>query len=132
MPSRWPQAFAAAGDQVVAGVFDGLNFMRFRSCHDPAAAAAGAVFYSCVVLRAAVLIQRAGVRCVELPSCGWHMSFFGGGAAIKAKLKSYSHQEWNRPDIVSRRQAATFGIHRRVPCAVCSMQSLLTRVLRCR
>jgi hypothetical protein len=58
---------------------------------------------SCDVLHAAVLIQRAGVRCAELPSCGWHMSFFGGGAAIKAKLKSYSHQEWNRPDIVSRR-----------------------------
>ena len=41
------------------------------------------------------------MTCVELPNCGWHMSFFGGGTAVKAKLRAYAHQEWNRPEIVS-------------------------------
>jgi hypothetical protein len=46
-------------------------------------------------------IASAGVTCVELPSCGWHLSFFGGGGAVKSKLRAYSHQEWNSPRIVS-------------------------------
>jgi hypothetical protein len=33
------------------------------------------------------------------------MSFFGGGAAVQAKLRSYAHQEWNTPDIVSKAAA---------------------------
>jgi hypothetical protein len=48
----------------------------------------------------------AGVQCVEVADCGWHMSFFGGSAAVQAKLRSYAHQEWNTPDIVSKAAAA--------------------------
>jgi hypothetical protein len=41
-PTRWAHAFAAPADQVAAAAYTHLNFMRFRSCHDAAAAAAGA------------------------------------------------------------------------------------------
>jgi hypothetical protein len=52
------------------------------------------------VFAASLFHSSAGVTCAELPNCGWHMSFFGGARAIKEKLRSYSHQEWNTPDIV--------------------------------
>jgi len=40
--SRWPQGFVAAADKVAAGQYAPLNYMRFRSCNDPAVIAAGA------------------------------------------------------------------------------------------
>ena len=36
------------------------------------------------------------------------MSFFGGSSAVKDKLISYAHQEWNRPDIVRYRMLVLF------------------------
>ena len=40
--TRWPQGFVAAADKVAAGAYTKLNYLRFRSCNDPAVVAAGA------------------------------------------------------------------------------------------
>ena len=38
----------------------------------------------------------------SIPNAGWHFSFQGGIDAIMEKIKSYAHQEFNRPDILDR------------------------------
>lgn len=38
----------------------------------------------------------------SIPNAGWHFSFQGGIDAIINKIKSYAHQEFNRPDILDR------------------------------
>ena len=40
-----------------------------------------------------------GQRNSMLPNGGWHFSFQGGTEQVKTKIKSYSHQEMNRPDV---------------------------------
>jgi hypothetical protein len=48
--SRWPQGFVAAADKVAAGQYTPLNYMRFRSCNDPAVIAAGAAARSSAIV----------------------------------------------------------------------------------
>jgi beta-1,4-mannosyl-glycoprotein beta-1,4-N-acetylglucosaminyltransferase len=36
-----------------------------------------------------------------LPLAGWHFSYLGGIEKIKAKIQSFAHTEFNRPDILS-------------------------------
>lgn len=37
-----------------------------------------------------------------LPNAGWHFSYQGGVDEVIKKIKSYAHQEYNRPDILDR------------------------------
>ncbi len=39
--------------------------------------------------------------CNSINQGGWHFSYLGGVEKIKHKLKSYSHQEYNKPEIVN-------------------------------
>ena len=41
------------------------------------------------------------VACTSVLEGGWHLTNFGGVEKIKEKLQSYSHQEFNRPDIMN-------------------------------
>jgi beta-1,4-mannosyl-glycoprotein beta-1,4-N-acetylglucosaminyltransferase len=36
-----------------------------------------------------------------IPRAGWHFSFFGDVGFIKTKIKSYAHQEYNRPKYIT-------------------------------
>lgn len=36
---------------------------------------------------------------VPIERAGWHLSWWGGPAAIREKLRAFSDKQWNRPDI---------------------------------
>ena len=40
--------------------------------------------------------------CLLLPDSGWHWSFLGGFEAIKQKIESYSHEEYNNEETLSQ------------------------------
>ena len=42
---------------------------------------------------------------------GWHMNFLGGAEAIKTKIKSFAHQEYNAPGILNGIEQRLAGLH---------------------
>ncbi len=70
----------------------------------------GAVASTASVLRAATpqVMRNCGydLRMPELHG-GWHLSYMGGPQAIKKKLQSFSHQEFNTPYFTDTKRIAT-------------------------
>jgi hypothetical protein len=50
--------------------------------------------------------DRRGRTGVHMDRAGWHLSYFGGVEAISNKIKNFSHQEYNTPEITDASRIA--------------------------